>query len=372
MTSIVRRLLSDANEIPYENTTTRFWEYVFTRLVFTTPEWVISSQQPPTGDPHDLRRVDLMAEKMDRHRGTLTRMTYMEAKRARPTQQELVTVEYQGFTAGYAHCEHFGDDRISVMTCAGGYARLWVYERGGDYLTPWIPSTGGLGALDEYIEFGDEIMRGLRYIRDNRVPPARTLPSVSSPRPTRVNLPEGWYEIPTTSGVTSEPEQMSGVNLTPSYTSYATEHEPRYAPSSSNTQGAKSEYLVQYRGLDNYASSSSGTQGAQPEYMVQYQGSDIYASSSSGTQGAQPGYTAQSQSLNNSTPASSGVEKEGPCKVHLYKGRYEFHRKDGKLITTRKDEWEKASMSWESGWRDCWVYTGKSSGTQYYTFQLPK
>jgi len=96
--------------------------------------------------------MDIMCENWDDHRRDFSRVLPTELKHANATPEELVVVEYQGFTAAYAHCEYYGTPRVPVMTCTAQLARLWVYERGDDYLTPWVPNWGkGLGAKDEYI-----------------------------------------------------------------------------------------------------------------------------------------------------------------------------------------------------------------------------
>src|SRR4051794_4526235 len=96
ITPIVRSLMRDAEGSQYEYQTTRLWEYIFTKIIFKSDEWLVSSQQPPTPDVGDFRRIDLMVEKWGGN--SHTRLLYMEAKRANPTVDELVTVEYQGLT----------------------------------------------------------------------------------------------------------------------------------------------------------------------------------------------------------------------------------------------------------------------------------
>jgi hypothetical protein len=154
MTEKLRMLLEQADQSTYECYTTRLWEYVLSRVVCKTDDWAISSQQPPTKLHSDLRRVDLLVEKWDSQYNTFSRILYMEAKHANPSTGELQTVEYQSFTAALAHCDYFNVDRVAVMTAAGGFGRLWVYERHDDYLTPWLPDGDGLGEIDEYIYLG--------------------------------------------------------------------------------------------------------------------------------------------------------------------------------------------------------------------------
>ena len=52
-------------EIHPEWATTRLWECIFDHIIFADDKWVVSAQQPPTHQPGELRRVDLVVEKMD-------------------------------------------------------------------------------------------------------------------------------------------------------------------------------------------------------------------------------------------------------------------------------------------------------------------
>jgi hypothetical protein len=104
--------------------------------VFLGEDWAVSSQQPPTPADGDLRRLDIIAENWDNHSHNFTRFLLAEGKHANPTPEELRMVEYQGSTGAVAYCESYGVDRAPVLTFAGRLARLWVYDRREDYLTP--------------------------------------------------------------------------------------------------------------------------------------------------------------------------------------------------------------------------------------------
>jgi len=190
----LRRLWQDAQSRP-EWATTKFWEYIFNHNAFSGRQWVVSSQQPPTYDDGDLRRVDLVVEQIDDSANVAT-LLFMEAKRANVTRDEVQQVEYQAFTACCANLYSTQRPAIWAMTCVGSRTRLWAFKYGADYLTPFFPSSDGLSAIDEYVEFsvkGAEIIGALDFIQKNPAPPNSVFEHPSSPRP-RPILPPHWHD----------------------------------------------------------------------------------------------------------------------------------------------------------------------------------
>ncbi|KAI3328252.1 hypothetical protein F4824DRAFT_428824 [Ustulina deusta] len=94
------------------------------RVVFTESKWVVSSQQPPTHQPGELRRVDLVVEEIDSHAQTAGTLLFVEAKRAGASPSDIMEVEYQAFTAACVYYVETGIERLWTMTCVGSRARL--------------------------------------------------------------------------------------------------------------------------------------------------------------------------------------------------------------------------------------------------------
>ncbi|KAF8855021.1 hypothetical protein BDZ45DRAFT_21970 [Acephala macrosclerotiorum] len=165
--------------------TTRLWEYILRAQVFIGPTWAISSQQPPGNEEGNQRRVDIVIEHWDDTDGWMQWM-FVEAKLAGATPEEVASAEQQAFTASVAYTHYYDVPRVCSMTCFGGKAKLWLYA-GADYLEPFVPpESDGLGVREEYVDVhstdGYQILVGLEFIRDHRVP-APTLQSTSSPSP---------------------------------------------------------------------------------------------------------------------------------------------------------------------------------------------
>ncbi|KAF9767413.1 hypothetical protein IL306_000036 [Fusarium sp. DS 682] len=191
----LKRLWEQVQTKP-EWATTKFWEYVFKENVFGSRHWAIASQQPPTDDENDLRRVDLVVENIDDNENS-TILLFMEAKRANVTLDQIDVVEYQAFTACCAHLSYTRRSCIWAMTCVGSKTRLWAYRFNDDYLTPFWPLGDGLSARAEYVEYsthGNEILRKLNFIKKNPMPGPDVFERPPSPRPASPSLPPSWHD----------------------------------------------------------------------------------------------------------------------------------------------------------------------------------
>ena len=60
-TDLARHLWSQA-QTSLEWATTRFWEHIIRAMFTVEDNWVVASQQPPTDDPQDPRRVELVVD----------------------------------------------------------------------------------------------------------------------------------------------------------------------------------------------------------------------------------------------------------------------------------------------------------------------
>lgn len=167
-------------------------------MVFSSQQWIVSSQQPPTHQPGELRRVDLVVE-LDSGPNTRTgTLLFMEAKRASATPSDVIEVEYQAFTAA---CAHYLDGNLGnpiwAMTCIGSTARLWVFDWKAPYLIPYFPEDPGLAAREEYVEIserGTDLVRALNYIKAHPIPPKHLVKKPASPRPANATLPRDWHD----------------------------------------------------------------------------------------------------------------------------------------------------------------------------------
>ncbi|KAK3356403.1 hypothetical protein B0T25DRAFT_430740, partial [Lasiosphaeria hispida] len=144
--------------------------YLFNHVIFTDEKFIVSSQQPPTHQPGELRRVDLVVERMNSTATTVGTLLFLEAKRASASFSKIAEVEYQAFTATCAYHVETGLEYIWAMTCVGSAARLWIFSSKSEFLIPFVPSGRSLGLLEKskYLEIsthGREILDGLEYIK---------------------------------------------------------------------------------------------------------------------------------------------------------------------------------------------------------------
>lgn len=193
-TKALERLWNDAQRYP-PWATTRLWEHIFNRIAFPSGPWLVSSQQPPTHAPGDLRRVDLVVKNIDPSQGNTMTLLFMEAKRASASPSEIITVETQAYTAACAYAVDLGStEPIWTMTCVGSTFRLWIFDWGQEFLIPYFPATNG-EAKSEYIEIskrGAELLKHLNFIKRHPKPPSDLI-GQASPRPVNATLPSHWH-----------------------------------------------------------------------------------------------------------------------------------------------------------------------------------
>ncbi|OAF62436.1 hypothetical protein VC83_00841 [Pseudogymnoascus destructans] len=113
---------------------TRFWEYVFKEDIFNGRDWAISSQQPPTNDQGDRRRVDLCIERWIHDKWQ--KIAVFEAKKTNCSQAEINEVEYLAYNACMEHFVDSGRKQMYGITTIGTTARIWYVTKAGDYLLP--------------------------------------------------------------------------------------------------------------------------------------------------------------------------------------------------------------------------------------------
>lgn len=150
--------------------TTRFWEHYIRGEYPCEDNWVVASQQPPTDDPEDLRRVELVVDKWTGE--FIHRLFIFEAKKKKANQSEIDELEHQAYEACLKHLKYTGRDQMYAMTVIGTGARLWVVHRDDDYLIPWIPMGTNLADKSSYIKAhssdGSEIEAGWAYTKKNK------------------------------------------------------------------------------------------------------------------------------------------------------------------------------------------------------------
>lgn len=174
--------------------TTKFWEHILQKVYPAADGWVVSSQQPPTREKSDRRRVETTVEIL--LNGSLQKLVIKEAKKHKASQTEIEEVEAQAYQACLKYLKHSQRSEMYAMTVVGTRARLWIAYQSQDYLEPFVPGSRGLAAIEEYIEAnstdGYLLMGGLEHMKDhNLMPPGKSqiLKSLGSPEPSHAALP---------------------------------------------------------------------------------------------------------------------------------------------------------------------------------------
>lgn len=195
-TPVLHRLWQDAQIHP-KWATTRLWEYIFNRVIFNDDRWIVSSQQPPTRQPEDTRRIDIVVERIDNNASVVGTLLFVTAKQPSASTTDIQEVEYQALSTAYAYYAETRMKQFWSMTCVGSMARLWIFSEKSTYLIPYIPAGRGLAAQSEYLEIsinGQDIVDGLNFIKRYPTPPDELLEKTPSSIPTNAPLPLHWHD----------------------------------------------------------------------------------------------------------------------------------------------------------------------------------
>lgn len=311
-----------------ECNTIRLLCYVYQRI-FNGENWAIFPEQPPTDDLSDLRRIDLTPNNW--HHKLWTRVIFTEVKSSSASPADLEIAEYQAFTACCAYLHYFRKDRAWAVTGFAGKFRIWIYQRGHDYLTPFIPKGDSLATKEEYIDMnssdGHLLERGLRHIKDHITPSIEACQGLSSPRPKNIRLPDGWndFEVPWV----SETEETS---LT--------------------TTAGPSTYLYHYP-------EPRSVLGNTAKYSIGEQSTHV------GSKSEDPDPVEEHYPLVPDDAVEVVVKVEHNDSGDLY----HFHHETQHYIRENA-EWETRTVVKEGNHYECFLSTGKTTGKHFYTYDL--
>jgi len=112
-----------------EHTTTALWENIFAE-VFPFKKYSVASQQPPTADVNDKRRIDLVVRPLGNRRPRA--VLFMEANKSRVVAAAIDECERQALTACWGYLLEYNVPAVWAMTCVGSKARLRVCQHPGN------------------------------------------------------------------------------------------------------------------------------------------------------------------------------------------------------------------------------------------------
>jgi hypothetical protein len=345
-----------------ECATTRFWEYVLKEQFFKGRNWTISSQQPPTNDPDDKRRVDLRIERWKTNRWQT--IALFEAKKQNCSQTEIDELEFQAFNACMAHLIYSGREQMYGITTIGTAARLWYITKDDDYLLPLVPETGGLSNRKEYIEANSteaaDLKKGFNYMIQNDMISSRQLQvlrSKCSPKPQPPVGANNQY---------GGPAALLTYGLQPS----PNPAQPQWPNIAVPTRQAV--YALPATQNPTLYSTTSGSQ-AYTMTSVQNNNNDGEGDDGDITMESSPGLDNEPE-LNYEKALYVNVTRK--VVKHMLADDevlYCFKARDQKRETS-KSQWRSSTVMGTIGGKTavvpCVVYTSKT-GTQYYTYALP-
>ncbi len=361
-TSLELHLWSQA-QTNNEWATTKFWEHKIRGEFPGEDDWVVASQQPPTDDPGDRRRVELVVDKWT---GTTTsRLFIFEAKKHHASQTEIDELEHQAYEACITHLKYTQREHMYAQTVIGTLARLWVAHVDEDYLVPWQPMGASLGDKSSYIEaHGSEG----HLIRDSWAYMKRHLEmSKKDLRRLRENVRS---VVESSQPSASYSAASTGSGFSPNYP---------YAASAS-ASGMSSGYTVPpVQHPSTYSASSSaasypGYSAANPEpgpdsgdtHPINSNTKPDTGRISSPSEGASPEHETQEHYPlvpNDAIYVDVEVEakKEGDT-YHFFDGDHHYRKKDS--------DWEDRTVEYNDDIHDCVLCTRTSSGKSFWAWSL--
>lgn len=160
----------------HEWASSKFWEHKLQKTFPATEGWIVSSQQPPTREKSDRRRVEATVECL--YGNSLEKLQIIECKQHNATKAQIQEVEAQAYDACLKYLNHGQRSEMYAMTTVGTLTRLWIAYKSEDYLEPFVPKGTGLAEIKEYIEANSSdshyITDGWEYMKlHNLLPPPR-------------------------------------------------------------------------------------------------------------------------------------------------------------------------------------------------------
>lgn len=125
-----------------------FWQQLLTKYIFDGKQFLVAAEEPPSSAT-PRRRVDLVVRVLGRKGPSV--LIFLEAKKPNASINDLDDVEGQVLEACATYLTTHDLPHINAMTTVGTKARVWVYVKGSDYLTPVFGSES-LSDLAEYVE----------------------------------------------------------------------------------------------------------------------------------------------------------------------------------------------------------------------------
>lgn len=162
-TTELRVLYDEAESGKHEAYSTRFFNYFFQKVVFRDePTFWISSEQPPTDDTSDRRRVDLVVNYFDQ--GYTARvLCFTEAKRGQSHGKAIEVNEEQLMHAASTYCETFQLPYVHVMSTYGAKARFFSYRLEEDSFQMMLAGDNALNVADKSEYLDPDTPKGASY-----------------------------------------------------------------------------------------------------------------------------------------------------------------------------------------------------------------
>ncbi|KAK0612726.1 hypothetical protein DIS24_g11985 [Lasiodiplodia hormozganensis] len=146
-TEKLRVLYNEAESNRHEAYPTRFFNFFLQKIAFPEEEYWISSEQPPTDDPSDRKRVDLVVNYFSQDYKVRV-LCFTELKRGRSAEKAIEENEDQAMYAASSYCHALGLPYVYVISAFGAKARFFSYMRDADSFNMMLAGDDPLSVAD--------------------------------------------------------------------------------------------------------------------------------------------------------------------------------------------------------------------------------
>lgn len=177
MEKVLTKLYDDALRLP-EFATKKLWTYIFNKIVFFDPQWIVGTEQPPT-EYESLARIDVVVELFQN--SSLSVVLIAEKKRGKANPSTIKSLEGQVYDRCKEYLQASDRDAVWAITCFGPNFRLWLCRRTRHSLKAVYPdvNSGSREAYCDVMKNWDDFLWYCNLIKENPEPSPSVMDQVT-------------------------------------------------------------------------------------------------------------------------------------------------------------------------------------------------
>lgn len=161
-TQQLRVLYNEAEGTRHEAYSTRFFNFFLQKIAFPEEEYWITPEQPPTDDPSDRKRVDLVVNYFSQELKVRV-LCFTELKRGKSGEKAIEENEDQAMYAASSYCDAFELPYVYVISAFGAKARFFSYTRDSAHFAPMFSGDDVFNVADRAAYHDPDTPSGASY-----------------------------------------------------------------------------------------------------------------------------------------------------------------------------------------------------------------